>query len=338
MALQRVAERCGGSFGIGVRAARRLGDDLVDHAEREEVLRGDLERFRCPLALARVLPENRGAALGRDDGIDGVLEHQHAIGEPDRERAARAAFADDRRDDGCLQRRHLDQAACDRFRLTAFLGPQSRIGAGRVDERDDRCGELRGQAHEPHRFPVAFGMRHPEVAIQILLGVPPLLMADDHDARAVEPCPATDDRRVVPIQPVAMELDEVGEDGVDIVERVGTAHKVADDVCTEVAGPLNDIASDASALLDDYIGNDDLRNKLHGIMENVQSIRRSLPDAAHAPEVFNQALPRPRPHTRYRQQLTLPIAHLPPLAMIRHSKTVGFVPRLLQQPKSWRAA
>src|SRR5207244_7109350 len=42
-----------------------------------------------------------------------------------------------------------------------------------------------------------------------------------------------------------------------VVERVGTAHKVADDVCAEVAGPLNDIASDASALLDDYIGNDD---------------------------------------------------------------------------------
>src|SRR5438105_235821 len=98
MALQRVAERCGGSFRIGVRAARRLGDDLVDHAEREAVLGGDLERFRCPLALARVLPENRGAALGRDDGIDGVLEHQHAIGEPDRERAARAAFTDDRGD------------------------------------------------------------------------------------------------------------------------------------------------------------------------------------------------------------------------------------------------
>src|ERR1700704_483765 len=45
-------------------------------------------------------------------------------------------------------------------------------------------------------------------------------------------------------------------------------------------GPLNDIASDASALLDDYIGNDELRNKLHGIMENVQSIRRSLRQAA----------------------------------------------------------
>ena len=65
-----------------------------------------------------------------------------------------------------------------------------------------------------------------------------------------------------------------------VVERVGTAHKVADDVCSEVAGPLNDIASDATGLMDDYIGNDDLRNKLHAIMENVQSIRRSLRQAA----------------------------------------------------------
>ena len=65
-----------------------------------------------------------------------------------------------------------------------------------------------------------------------------------------------------------------------IVERVGTAHKVADDVCSEVAGPLNDIASDATALMDDYIGNDDLRNKLYAIMENVQTIRRSLRQAA----------------------------------------------------------
>jgi CheY-like chemotaxis protein len=65
-----------------------------------------------------------------------------------------------------------------------------------------------------------------------------------------------------------------------VVERVGTAHQVADDVCSEVAGPLNDIASDTTALMDDYIGNDDMRNKLHAIMENVQSIRRSLRQAA----------------------------------------------------------
>src|SRR3989440_4968595 len=65
-----------------------------------------------------------------------------------------------------------------------------------------------------------------------------------------------------------------------VVERVGTAHKVADDVCSEVAGPLNDIASDATALMDDYIGNDDLRHKLHAIMENVGSIRKMLRQVA----------------------------------------------------------
>src|SRR5205814_8005635 len=41
-----------------------------------------------------------------------------------------------------------------------------------------------------------------------------------------------------------------------VVERVSTSHKVADEVTSEVAGPLNDIASDATALMDDYIGHD----------------------------------------------------------------------------------
>jgi CheY-like chemotaxis protein/GAF domain-containing protein len=68
-----------------------------------------------------------------------------------------------------------------------------------------------------------------------------------------------------------------------IVERVSTSHKVADDVCSEVAGPLNDIASDTSSLMDDYIGNDDLRKKLQQILENVGTIRRCLRQAAEGP-------------------------------------------------------
>jgi hypothetical protein len=32
-----------------------------------------------------------------------------------------------------------------------------------------------------------------------------------------------------------------------VVERVSTSHKVADDVCAELAGPLNDITSDATS-------------------------------------------------------------------------------------------
>src|SRR3954465_9327599 len=68
-----------------------------------------------------------------------------------------------------------------------------------------------------------------------------------------------------------------------VVERTGTAHKVADDVTSEVAGPLNDIVSDASGLMDDYIGPDDLRVRLQQIIDNVGSIRKSLKQAAEGP-------------------------------------------------------
>ena len=68
-----------------------------------------------------------------------------------------------------------------------------------------------------------------------------------------------------------------------LVDRVQAAHKVADDVCSEVAGPLNDIASDANALMDQYIGNEDLREKLQAILDNVSTIRGSLNQAAQGP-------------------------------------------------------
>src|SRR4051812_24356893 len=68
-----------------------------------------------------------------------------------------------------------------------------------------------------------------------------------------------------------------------VVERVSTSHKVADDVCAEVAGPLNDIALDAGALMDEYIGHEDLRQKLRQIVDNVNSIQKSLRQAAEAP-------------------------------------------------------
>src|SRR5436309_131215 len=65
-----------------------------------------------------------------------------------------------------------------------------------------------------------------------------------------------------------------------VVERVNVSHKVADDVCSEVAGPLNDILSDANALMEEYIGQDDMRLKLQQILDNVSSIRKSLRQAA----------------------------------------------------------
>ena len=68
-----------------------------------------------------------------------------------------------------------------------------------------------------------------------------------------------------------------------VVERVSTSHTVTDTVCSEVAGPLNDILSDANALIDDYIGHDDLRKRLSLIVDNVNTIRKSLRQAAEGP-------------------------------------------------------
>ena len=68
-----------------------------------------------------------------------------------------------------------------------------------------------------------------------------------------------------------------------VVERAGTAHKVADDVCSEAAGPLNDIASDATALMEEFIGHDGLRHRLQQILDNVNQVRQSLRQVAEGP-------------------------------------------------------
>ncbi len=69
-----------------------------------------------------------------------------------------------------------------------------------------------------------------------------------------------------------------------VTERAATNKKVADDVCAEVAGPLNDIALDAATLLDEFIGEDALREKLQSILGNVEAIRGSLREAGKGPQ------------------------------------------------------
>ena len=86
--------------GVAMRAACRLADDDVDDAEAHQILRGDLH-VRCRvLRLCGVAPQDRRCALRRNHAVDGVLQHQHAVGGRNRDGAARAAFADDRRDIG----------------------------------------------------------------------------------------------------------------------------------------------------------------------------------------------------------------------------------------------
>lgn len=70
-----------------------------------------------------------------------------------------------------------------------------------------------------------------------------------------------------------------------VTERVGTAHKIADNVTSEVAGPLNDINVDIQALLEEYVGKDDLRGRLQTVLSNVNLIKKALAQAAEGPQI-----------------------------------------------------
>ncbi len=61
-----------------------------------------------------------------------------------------------------------------------------------------------------------------------------------------------------------------------VVERCTTSGRLVQDVTSEIAGPLNDIVSEATFLIDDYIGNEDMRQRLQAIIDNVSKIRTSV--------------------------------------------------------------
>ena len=101
-----------------------------------------------------------------------------------------------------------------------LLGGDARVGAGRVDERDEREAVAVGELHRPHRLPVALGIGHAEVADGALLQVAALLVAHEGDRPPVERADAGDDRVVVQPAAVAVELEPVVEDPLDVVQRV----------------------------------------------------------------------------------------------------------------------
>lgn len=61
-----------------------------------------------------------------------------------------------------------------------------------------------------------------------------------------------------------------------VLERHTATGKLADNVTAEISGPLADILADATALMEDYIGHDDLRHRLQTISDNVARIKESI--------------------------------------------------------------
>ena len=101
-----------------------------------------------------------------------------------------------------------------------LLGGHARVRAGDVDERDHREPVPVGELHRAHRLPVPLRIGHAEVAPRALLDVAALLIADQRDRAAAEAPEADDDRRVVAVLPVAVELEPVVEQALHVVERV----------------------------------------------------------------------------------------------------------------------
>jgi hypothetical protein len=62
---QSLVERPGSGIPVIVRAARWLGQDIIDDVERREIARGQLQRLRSLVLRRRALPQDGGAAFGR---------------------------------------------------------------------------------------------------------------------------------------------------------------------------------------------------------------------------------------------------------------------------------
>jgi CheY-like chemotaxis protein len=65
-----------------------------------------------------------------------------------------------------------------------------------------------------------------------------------------------------------------------ITERYESTGRLANDVSGEIAGPLNDIITEASTLMEEYIGHDDLRQRLNAICDHIAEIKKTLKEVA----------------------------------------------------------
>src|SRR5262245_29954610 len=217
---ERAAEVLGRHLPVSMRPTERLGHHAVDDAKLEQIARGHPHELRRLLGLGRFPPQDGRASLGRDDGIDGVLEHEDAVAHADSEGAAAAPLARDHAHDGRAEARHLPQVARDGLPLPALFGAEAGIGARRVDEGHDGLTELGPELHQAERLTIAFGVRHPEVAGDVLASVAALLMPDHHHRLPLEAREAAHDGLVVAVDAVAVELHEVLEEQADEVEGV----------------------------------------------------------------------------------------------------------------------
>src|SRR5204862_2235945 len=114
------------------------------------------------------------------------------------------------------------QISRDRFGLAPLFRINPWISPRRIQECDDRTSELRRQLHSPDSLAISFRLRHSEIPMQLLLGVTALLFPDHHNRLTLKHSRAAHDSRIVPVQTVAVDLQEIGKKAIDVIERVRT--------------------------------------------------------------------------------------------------------------------
>ncbi|MEO0963537.1 MAG: response regulator [Planctomycetota bacterium] len=68
-----------------------------------------------------------------------------------------------------------------------------------------------------------------------------------------------------------------------VVERYTTSGKITSSVVEEMDQPLGEIVTEAQTLLEEYIGDDNMRGKLQHIIDKVEQVRSSVKDVAAGP-------------------------------------------------------
>src|SRR5271165_5623395 len=199
--------------------AERFRNDLVDQPQLLELGSGQLQRFRRFRCVATVFPENCGTTFRTDDRIVGVLQHQDTISDPYSQSSAGTTFTDHCGNYGCAQKHHFTQIHCNRFRDMSFFGSDSRVSPRRVNQRDHRKAKPFPKPHDTERLPVSFRVCAPEIASNILLRIPTLLMRDN-DTTVITNCgePARHSL-VVSKKPIAVQLEEIRKSRVQVIKR-----------------------------------------------------------------------------------------------------------------------
>ncbi len=74
-----------------------------------------------------------------------------------------------------------------------------------------------------------------------------------------------------------------------VVERFTATGRIAEGVVREMSEPLNDIVTEAQTLIEEFIGNDELRHRLGSIVDNVEKMRGTLRQVTEGPNTILDA-------------------------------------------------